>query len=197
MQPRPPFNPIFGNLIALGKVASALPPSIHPHCYARFIRKRYNLPAVFYLDLWPVGLNMLIITDPDAASQVTVQHSLDKHRRLAEILSPVAGRDNMVSSNGAQWKMLRSTFNPGFSSAHLMTLVPGMVDEGEIFAKILSEHAAQKDVFVLEEAATRVTVDIIGRVVMYALGSSVPGMKQLTQNTGTIDSTLKLRKTNS
>ena len=68
--------------------------------------------------------------------------------------------------NGAEHKRWRAIFNPGFSSAHLMTLVGGIVDDSMLFMEVLGRHAEEQDIFSLEEAATRATVDIIGRVLL-------------------------------
>ena len=68
--------------------------------------------------------------------------------------------------DGAEHKRWRAIFNPGFSSTHLMTLVDGIVDDSMTFMEILGSHAERKDIFSLEETATRATVDIIGRVVL-------------------------------
>ena len=48
-----------------------------------------------------------------------------------------------------------------------MTLVGGMVDDCLVFTDILAKHARAQDIFPLEEAATKATIDIIGRVVLY------------------------------
>ena len=68
--------------------------------------------------------------------------------------------------DGTEHKRWRAIFNPGFSSAHLMTLVGGIVDDSMVFTKILGRHAKKQEIFSLEEATTRATVDIIGRVVL-------------------------------
>lgn len=47
-----------------------------------------------------------------------------------------------------------------------MTLVPGIVDDSLVFAEKLTEHAEKGEVFRLEEDATRLTVDIIGKVTL-------------------------------
>lgn len=47
-----------------------------------------------------------------------------------------------------------------------MTLVPGIVDDSLTFTSILTSHADSGAVFRLEEAATRLTVDIIGKVTL-------------------------------
>ena len=52
-QPKPPWDPIFGNLPIMGKASAAFPPRTHPHAFPHWIRQQHpDLPPVFYLDLW-------------------------------------------------------------------------------------------------------------------------------------------------
>ena len=131
-----------------------------------YLRLQYKLPPVFYLDTWPFGDPICAIVDPKVAHHVTVQKSLPKHKAIPEAIWPMTGEKNLVSMDGAEHKRWRAIFNPGFSSAHLMTLVDGIVDDSMMFMEILGRHAEEQDIFSLEEAATRATVDIIGRVVL-------------------------------
>lgn len=131
-----------------------------------YLRTQYKLPPIFYLDTWPFADPICAIIDPEVAYQVTVQNSLPKHKAIPEAIWPLTGEKNLVSMNGAEHKRWRAIFNPGFSSAHLMTLVDGIVDDSMLFMEILGRHAEEQDIFSLEETATRATVDIIGRVLL-------------------------------
>ena len=165
-QPQPPFSFWFGHLPAVGKLMRTLPPKCHPHTMMHYLRIRHKLPPIFYLDTWPFGDPICAIVDPEVAYHVTVQNSLPKHRVLAESIWPLTGEKNLVAMDGVEHKRWRAIFNPGFSSAHLMTLVDGIVDDSMLFMEILGRHAEAQDIFSLEEAVTRATVDIIGRVVL-------------------------------
>ena len=46
------------------------------------------------------------------------------------------------------------------------TLIPGMVEEVEIFTSLLEKHARSGDTFHLEEGSLNLTIHLIGRVVM-------------------------------
>ena len=151
----------------MGEMVAALPANTHPHTVIHYIRKKYKLPSVFYVDTFPFGWPLMVCVDPGTAQQVTVQTSLPKHHSIEEVIWPIAGHKSLISLQGQEHKKWRSIFNPGFSPAHLMTMVDGIVDDCLVFMDILSKHAAINDVFLLEEATTRVTVDIIGRVVLY------------------------------
>jgi cytochrome P450 len=47
-----------------------------------------------------------------------------------------------------------------------MSLVAGIVDDGLVYSQVLDEHAASDKVFRLEEVTTRLTIDVIGKVVL-------------------------------
>lgn len=150
----------------MGQLLSKLPRGIHAQALLYYLRREYNLPPIWYIDTFPFGSNMCVIMDADAAQQITVQKSLPKHEFIANIIWPIAGRNSLVSIEGSEHKRWRNIFNPGFSSAHLMTLVDGIVDDAVVFLDILDKHAKSRKMFYLENATTNVTVDIIGRVVL-------------------------------
>lgn len=120
---------------------------------------------------------MLVILDPAAAAQITIQNSLDKHVHIKDFTYPLVGKKNLVTMEGKEWKMWRAIFNPGFAAGHLMSLVGGMVSDTVCFTEILSDYAAKDKVLLLEGAATRLTVDIIGNVVL-----DMPLKTQTTEN---------------
>ena len=81
-------------------------------------------------------------------------------------MQTISRGDDIVSSDGPLWKTWRSAFNPGFSVSHIMTMMPGIVDDVATFARILHEKAVTNELFRMEHLATRLTVDVIGRVVL-------------------------------
>lgn len=149
--PGPPWHPIMGHLIAIGKTVQKLPQRAHPHLLVALMSREYDLPGVFFMDTRPAaGTVNLIVADPEAARQVS-ESDLPKHPSLGEVIEPLAGRHNILSTDGAFWKKWRSIFNPGFSIQQVVSQVSSIVECGEIFIKLLDEHAAAGRVFRLEE----------------------------------------------
>lgn len=143
------------------------PPNAHMHNWLPYIQKKSDLGDVFYLDLWPLGPRFCFMADPEVISQfITTGQSLPKSYLETDYLDIFLGKSNMVSVEGAHWKSLRSMFNPGFSSGHLMTLVPYIVDAAVVFHEVLGQKAETGELIPLEEYATRMTIDIIGKVVL-------------------------------
>lgn len=166
VQPKPPHHPIFGHLLIARDCVNTFPPDSHPHLHADYIRRKYNLGKFFYLDFWPFGDQLLYIADPDIANQITIGNSLRKSPLVVDYMSLLLGNQNMVGLDGPAWKRVRSMFNPGFAGGHLMTLVPYIVDAAVVFGDVLREKARAGEVFEMEEIATRLTVDVIGKVTL-------------------------------
>lgn len=100
----------------------------------------------------------LVVISPTLASQFTQERSLPKYEGMRHFLQSLT-RHDLVTTKGQMWKMWRSIFNPGFSSHHLMGLVPEIMGDVMIFRDILREHVSQ--VFTLDDAALHVTMDVI------------------------------------
>lgn len=76
------------------------------------------------------------------------------------------GGPNILTMNGEAWKYARSTFNPGFNHKYLLNQIPGIMDCIDVFRGILRDRADAQTVFPLEEILTRLTMDIITKVVL-------------------------------
>jgi len=165
-QPGPPHHPIWGHLLVARECSENLPPDIHPHVYANYLRRKYNLGKFFYLDFWPFGEQFLFIADPEVANQITVSSTLRKSPLETDYMNRLLGMSNMVGLEGAAWKVMRAMFNPGFASGHLMTLLPYIIDATVVFGEALREKARSGELFEMEELATRLTVDVVGKVTL-------------------------------
>ena len=111
--------------------------------------------------------SMLVLASPDTLYQVTQEHSLPKFPTLQKFLKPLTDGLDIVTMEGQVWKKWRKVFNPGFSAAHLMTLVPLIVKETETFAAILQGHERRGDMVRMKDLTDNLTMDVIGRVVLY------------------------------
>lgn len=163
----PPWNPILGHLYFCYKIASKLPKDAHPNYLPDMIRRESpNLGPIYYLDTWPFGPQMLIITSTQGLHQVTQEHSLPKYPALKDFLGPISGGFELVTMEGDVWKKWRGIFNPGFSANHLMTLTSSIVEETERFCEVLRELSQSRRIFRMKDLTDNLTVDIIGRIVM-------------------------------
>lgn len=120
-----------------------------------------------YIDVWPIQEPMLAVLHSDMIAQFTQEQSQQKHPRMRSTFLPMTGATDLVTTEGQEWKTDRSIFNPGFSAKNLLSLIPAFVEEALVFKKLLLEIADSGEVVKLEHLTTKLTVDIIGRAVLY------------------------------
>ncbi|CAJ2502559.1 Uu.00g099530.m01.CDS01 [Anthostomella pinea] len=168
--PQPPMlNKLVGHLNIAGELNKVFPHRVHAQVWGDYMRTKWNLPEIFYLDLRPFGPLTMYVADPVAASKyVTTTTSLPKAPAAKDFLDKFLGKNNMVSLEGAQWKNLRSIFNPGFSLTNIMTLSDVIVDASLTFCDIIRSKVASGELFELEDLCTGLTIEIIGKVVLDA-----------------------------
>lgn len=163
----PPHHPILGHLLLVSKIMGTLPSDVHGHVLPNQIEQLLpNLGSVFYLDTWPFGPPMLVVANPDACYQITQSHSLPKYHALRKYMEPMTGGKDLVTMEASEWKTWRNIFNPGFSSAHLMTLVPDILKDMSRFVERLQEASKGSEVVRLDPMANMLSLDIICRVAL-------------------------------
>ncbi|MCJ1345310.1 hypothetical protein MMC31_003517 [Peltigera leucophlebia] len=140
-----PYNPLFGSLLVTKDRVATLP---------------------YDANNWPYVPPVLIVASPLTAYQVTQEHSLPKFSGLRRFMQPIAGEFDLVTVEGQMWKKWRGIFNPGFSAAHLMSLVPDMIVEVGVFCAILREKMEEKTIFPMKRLTDNLTMDILGRMVL-------------------------------
>ncbi|KAI0868948.1 cytochrome P450 71B25 [Hypoxylon argillaceum] len=158
----PPHSFLLGHLGLVAEITRAWPRDFHGHYLALEIRRRFPLlPPIFYLDLWPTGPPLVVITSASGACRIA-QHEpqLLKHGGVLGFLQPLIGKHGLVTMEGDEWKYWRGIFNPGFNAANLSTQVPGIVENTMVLYEILEERAAGREVFSLFETMSRLTMDM-------------------------------------
>lgn len=163
VQPGPPHHWFWGHLKVVGELREDYPSDIHGQWYPTFLQRKYNLPSVFYLDLWPIQPQFCLITDPRISEQV---QNRPKDPQLLRFTDDTMGKYNLVSIEGKAWRKWRGIFNPGFAASHLSTLTGVVVEETQVFLELLGKHAQEQNVVRMERLCTNLTVDVIGRVIL-------------------------------
>ena len=64
------------------------------------------------------------------------------------------------------WKPWRAVFSRAFSTEHVLSLVPDMVEETRVYCETLRELAEQKEMFQLDLVTLRFTIDVIGKTIL-------------------------------
>ncbi|KAJ6445383.1 acetamidase regulatory protein [Purpureocillium lavendulum] len=165
-QPKPPGHSLlFGHLKLFGEIVKLFPAGTHPQYYYTYLARKYSLPDVFYVDLWPIGPSQVVITGCDASAQVTAVRSYPMHPAAEEYLAPMIGENVIAAANGALWKKLHHMLAPAFTPRSVKTLLGPIADKVLLFHGRLRELASAGDAFAMEEEMARLVFDVIGGIV--------------------------------
>lgn len=106
--PGPPHSWLLGHLGAMGAISQRFPPNCHPQLLYTEMTREYDLPSVFYIDLWPVADPMVCLTEVEDMNYVQVLKPLNQHQSADDFLGAIVGHNVVATANGAVWKGLRN-----------------------------------------------------------------------------------------
>ncbi len=122
ISPVPPHDFWWGHLKIVGMARRELPRGFHPQQLMCYIGHKYDMPSVFYLDLWPISTPFMMVHDPGVAHQMTQAKVLPKHPINGRVLGPLTGPRSIITAEGGEWKFIRTIINPAFSTQYLYTI---------------------------------------------------------------------------
>ena len=146
-----------------------LPRNAHyQSAFGDIAREHFSKEGLFYLDLWPVSGLFLVNVSPHVAAQIhTNPHmSMQRPSLLPRFFKPICGGPNMFDLPENKWKPWRAIFSKAFSGDHVLSLVPGMVDETAVYCDTLRALALKKAMFYLDSITLRFTIDAIGTTIL-------------------------------
>jgi cytochrome P450 len=163
----PPHNFAAGHLPSLASIVSLYPKDgIKVYLFGELVRM-FGKSGAVYLDLWPLAEPFLVITSPYLANQVTnTAIAYEKPDALRTWFHPLAGGISLFDAPAEQWKSLRALFNRGFSANNLLSQIPVMVEETEVYCDILRQHAKKGEMVYLDPINIRFMLDVIGRTAL-------------------------------
>ena len=180
----------------MGETFGMLPKAAHYQVSVTTIAKKYNMPGLFYLDLWPASCGQVIVTDPDVALHMTAVRNHPKHPLIATFLDPIIGKGNIVASDGPRWKGLHKMLSPAFAISHIGNLRPMVASEVMKFRSLLHKKAESGEVFKLEELTHHMTFDVISTATFgHSLDAQTKGSPALQHFEDTCRAEMRSRET--
>ncbi|KAH6638120.1 cytochrome P450 [Boeremia exigua] len=160
--PKPPHSLLWGHLKLMGEIFAILPKNSHIQIAVTTISQKYDLPGIFYLDLWPLSTGLCLVTDPDLAHYMTVTRNHEKHSVEARDVDPLIGEGNVVTSEGTRWKKMHKMLAPAFAIMHV-TNMRSMIGQNVMqFRAILAKLADAGEAFEFEKYMGRLALDVVG-----------------------------------
>lgn len=154
-----------GHILVLFRATGRLPPLTNMALAIQDLSLDFRETETFLLDMWPAYPVSIVTFNPQATLLASQKYNLPKPDVFSESIKPIVGGPSLLSMNGKDWKTWRAFFNPGFSAASLTDHIPFIADAVGVFCDKLSEESG-RSIFSLDDFVTRLTFDIIMKVVM-------------------------------
>ncbi|KAF2108194.1 putative N-alkane-inducible cytochrome P450 [Lophiotrema nucula] len=165
--PMPPWNPILGHLPILPSVLAKLPKGAMQAYMFEIISKEFEASdGLYYIDLWPFSMPMMIISDPLIANQICIEYDLGKPEMLKPFFKPIVGGEGMFIMNGERWKRSAVLFAPGFAERVILERTEQIVEETGEYVKRLREYVKSGEMFELDNLTCWYMMDVIGTVTL-------------------------------
>ena len=108
----------------------------------------------------------MVISSPAMARQLLHPMPVKSDDLVQYMHSHITGGHQLFTMEGPMWKYWRSTFAHGFSSSHIMTVIPELIEEALVFRDILFEKAEEGVRFPLESITANLAADLVGRFML-------------------------------
>lgn len=166
----------------------AFPPGTHPQYFYTYLANKYALPGIFYIDLWPLAVPQIVITDPDLAMEILTVNPFPKHPQIETFLRPFTGRGSIAASNGERWKYNHRMVGGGFTASHIKSMLDMISSEGLTLHDRFKALADAGESFNLEEETSKTIFDVIGKIVFgFSLEAQKAGSPLLEDLRASID----------
>lgn len=151
--------PVLGNM---GRVTMKL-----DHFTADLERLYNGFPDERFVGRYEFMNPLVLIRSIDLAKQIAVkdfEHFLDHRMIINEKTDPLFGR-NLFALRGQEWKDMRSTLSPAFTSSKMKLMVPFMVEVGDQMIRVLKKKLEDSGVGYIDvdckDLSTRYANDVI------------------------------------
>uniref|UniRef100_A0A1E1WIT9 unspecific monooxygenase n=1 Tax=Pectinophora gossypiella TaxID=13191 RepID=A0A1E1WIT9_PECGO len=154
-----PVVPFFGNMLRIIMRKEHMAVSLNT-CYNSFSEERFVGRFEFTKPL-------VIVRDLELIKKITIkdfEHFLDHRVFIDEHKDPLFGR-NLFSLKGQEWKDMRSTLSPAFTSSKMKLMLPFMMEVGDHMVLNLKKNIKESNTAYLDldakDLTTRFANDVI------------------------------------
>ncbi|CAI6100040.1 unnamed protein product [Clonostachys chloroleuca] len=125
----------------MGLYTQKLPPAGYIHFAITQMKQDFDLPDIFYLDLWPLGPCLLLLTSPDAAAIPTTASNFPMPDVVTKSFDGNIGTTFIEATNGPLWKYLMQQLAPGLNPTAVKTFSHSIIDHARALHDCLEQCA--------------------------------------------------------
>ncbi|KAI1477676.1 cytochrome P450 [Daldinia eschscholtzii] len=168
--PQLPNHLLWGHLKVFGEFMYRGILDRHPDKIFEEMWESIGRPPMMLVDLRPINPPMVLFPTHDIAEQIAKPTklfplSVPKSPTWTHMI-PLIGATSILGREGHEWKDIRKRYNPGFTTQHLWSLLPLILEKMGPFWSCLDQLVASGEEFPLEILISNLTFDVIGAAVL-------------------------------
>jgi hypothetical protein len=141
------------------------PKDLFPAYILDGVRRKFDLPPIFFLDLCPMFPPVVVISDPEIARKITVEDRTPRWPGVFQPLKPAATRRWIEILSRDNWVKNHALFGVSFTAAHFVRMIPRMSEDLGPMVQMLAEYSQTGQVFKMERMAKLAILEMTGRVI--------------------------------
>ncbi|KAK0620973.1 cytochrome P450 [Immersiella caudata] len=163
-KPGPPHNFLLGHAKVLGEYNLKFPADTAMQSVLTQIKRDFDLPDIFYLDLWPFGPEFVICSSPDSAAIPSTVKPMEQSPEVTTFFTGNLGKSFIEATSGSQWKELLHMIAPPLTPSATRAYYSIIVEEAKIFYDGLQKLASKDDPFDIMHEVGKYTFDVMSCV---------------------------------
>uniref|UniRef100_A0A8H7KBD1 Cytochrome P450 n=1 Tax=Bionectria ochroleuca TaxID=29856 RepID=A0A8H7KBD1_BIOOC len=128
------------------------------------MKQDFNLPDIFYLDLWPLGPCFLLLTSPDAAAIPTTASNFPMPDVVTKSFDGNVGTTFIEATNGPLWKYLMQQLAPGLNPAAVKTFSHSIIDHARALHGRLEHYADMAQIINIQSVLGEYPFQVVATV---------------------------------
>lgn len=162
--PGPPYSMVLGHAKILGEYAAKVPHGTGLQILITQMIQDFNLPQVWYLDLWPFGPEFIVLGSPDATAFPTTTNTMSQARVVHDYYQDNIGVGFIEVSNNPLWKELHKMMAPGLTPAAIRAHHEMLIDEAMALREAFDRLAKQDQAIDLPHEVGKYPFEVIGHL---------------------------------
>lgn len=142
-----------------------MPPGTYIQAAIGELHRKYQLGDIWYLDMWPVGLAMMMTCGPETTAISTTANIYPQASVVGEFFKSSTGTSFIEALNGNPWKQLHQMLAPGLTPGAVKTYFSDVVSRAAVLNRRLQRAAASGDIIDLYRMLSHYPAEVIGKVV--------------------------------
>ncbi|KAK1753239.1 cytochrome P450 [Echria macrotheca] len=161
--PRPPHDWLWGHAKLVGEYTQKITGDYMQAAWTQ-LKYDFQLPEIFYLDMWPFGPEFIMCTGPDATAIATTINVFPQADVVTRFFGRSIGETFIEATNLPLWKELHQMLAPGLTPSATKTYHGLILDQAKNLHDRLQAKARSGEVFDMSEELGRYPFAIIWKV---------------------------------